>query len=102
MDTATGIGASGRKYSYGVYLLSTIFRGPGNYVFAKKVEMGYAPIYIGQTGALEDRFDDHHKMPCIIKHGATHFLVHKGADNEEVRCAEEADMVAYHRPTCNG
>ena len=38
-----------------------------NYLFARKTEKGtFTPIYAGETGDISERFDNHHKMPCII------------------------------------
>ncbi len=58
-------------------------------------------IYIGETGDLSDRFDNHHRMPCIKREGATHICAHKSSDNESIRKAEEDDVIANYNPICN-
>ena len=96
-------GASGRKYTYFIYPIGTKFIDvPGNYVFAKATPEGHYALYVGETGALSERFDNHHKMPCIERRGATHIHVHKSSDDDEIRRAEEADIIAQWNPPCNG
>jgi hypothetical protein len=96
-------GQSGRKYKYWIYELGTTFKQvPGNYIFARETEpRTFGPIYIGETGDLSERFDNHHKMPCIRKNGATHICAHESSANEKERKAEEADLLAYWSPICN-
>ncbi len=96
-------GQSGREYTYKIYSLSTEFkRLPGNYVFARENTPGkFLPVYIGETSDLSERFDNHHKMPCIRKHGATHICVHTSSADEEIRRAEEDDLITKWRPPCN-
>ena len=101
--TITWPGESGQKYRYWIYDIDTTFNpAPANYIFARKTETGaFAPIYIGQTGDISERFDNHHKMPCIKQHGATHIHVHKSDDDEKIRMAEESDLIAKWNPPCN-
>ena len=65
--TITWTGESGSNYKYWICPMGTFFKeAPGNYIFAKETSPGrWTPIYIGQTGDLSERFDNHHKMPCI-------------------------------------
>lgn len=97
-------GRSGRTYKYWIYKIGTTFeKAPGNYIFAKETKPNtFRPIYIGETEDLSERFDDHHKMPCIKQEGATHIHVHKNTGGETARQAEEADLVGRWNPICNG
>ena len=96
-------GRSGREYAYHIYPIGTEFKSaPGNYVFAKQTRPNtFQPIYIGETEDLSQRFDNHHKMPCIRRNGATHITVHANYNGEQARKAEEADLIANYRPICN-
>ena len=102
--TITWIGKSGNKYRYWIYPIGKTFdEEPGNYVFAKKtIQNKYSPIYIGETGDLSERFDDHHKMPCIKKNGATHITVHASSTSVTLRRNEEKDLINNYDPICNG
>ncbi|NKC13649.1 MAG: hypothetical protein GKR94_16105 [Gammaproteobacteria bacterium] len=97
-------GLSGREYRYFIYPIGTTFKAaPGNYIFSKKVSPGrHRPIYIGETGDLSERFDSHHKMPCITGQGATHIQVHQTDGGPGVRRQEESELVAKWQPVCNG
>lgn len=96
-------GASGRQYMYLSYRIGQAFVAkPGNYIFAKEAQPhAYTAVYIGQTGDLSERFDDHHKMPCIRAHGATHIHVHRSSKREEERLAEETDLLRKWNTPCN-
>jgi predicted GIY-YIG superfamily endonuclease len=96
-------GISGKTYTYWIYETGYIFANqPGNYVFARETESGrFKPIYIGQTDDLSERFDNHHKMSCIRRNGATHICAHKSSENESTRRAEELDLIKRWKPTCN-
>ncbi len=97
-------GRSGQQYRYWIYPMSTTFKPTaGNYIFAKEASHGrWAPIYIGETSDLSERFDDHHKIGCIRRHGATHIHVHQNGDGQVARRREEADLIARWSPPCNG
>jgi hypothetical protein len=106
-DTPTIIwrGKSGKEYKYWIFPISKMsgFKDePGNYIFAKLTDRGYYAIYVGQTGDLSERFDDHHKMPCIKRNGATHIHAHTSSPNEDTRLREEEDIIAEWNPPCNG
>lgn len=58
-------------------------------------------IYIGQTGDLSTRFDDHHKADCFTSHKANCICTHCD-DDEDSRLAKEQDLIAYYNPPCNG
>ena len=96
-------GKSGKEYKYWIYEIGTTFdEVPANYIFAKETTQGnFSPIYIGQTSDLSERFDNHHKMPCIRREGATHICAHKSSANETTRKVEEADLIQRWNPDCN-
>jgi len=96
-------GASGEKYKYWIYPIWTTFSAiPANYIFAKetKPQIHY-PIYIGETGDISGRFDNHHKIDCIKRNGATHIHTHKSDGDKETRCEEESDLIQKLAPICN-
>jgi len=96
-------GKSGKEYRYRIYQIGITFsKNPGNYIFAKEVKPSeWSPVYIGQTGDLSENFNDHPKMPCIIKRGGTHIHIHISSENEDVRLAEEKDLALRWHPACN-
>ena len=96
-------GASGSKYGYWIYKIGTTFKdAPGNYIYAKETRPGYwSPVYIGQTSSLANRLADHEKEACATRNGATHIHAHTGSDSEQVRRAEERDLIDKWDPVCN-
>ena len=96
-------GQSGEKYKHWIYAMGMTFNDKkgANYVFAKETTKGsFKPIYIGKTGDLSERFDNHHKMPCIKKNGATHIHVHLN-NSEQNRTTEENDLLQRWSTPCN-
>ena len=89
-NTLDVLGASDRVYQYTIYPIGTTFKqNPGNYIFSKPSEpTKEVLIYVGQTGDLSERFDNHHKMECIKENGATNICVHTSSDNEETKIWE--------------
>jgi len=96
-------GRSGKKYQYWVYKVGTKFKtSPGNFIFARETKpLTFAPVYIGQTNDISERFDGHPKMPCIQENGATHIHIHSNTRGEAARLAEEADLISMWNPACN-
>ncbi len=97
-------GLSGRQYRYYIHPIGTKFKAvPGNYIFAREASPGrHRPIYIGETEDLSERFDNHHKMPCIRRESATHIHVHQTNGGVATRRTEERDLVEKWHPNCNG
>ena len=60
------------------------------------------PARFGETEDLSERFDNHHKMPCILFQGATHIHVHQNQNGRAARRLEERDLVDKWNPPCNG
>lgn len=101
-NTATWSGASGAEYTYYVYSWPNTFnRGEANYIFCSVSSFNtWVPIYVGETGDLSERFDNHHAISCIRSHGASHIHVHLKA-NQAARLAEERDLIHGRNPICN-
>jgi hypothetical protein len=96
-------GASGKQYKYWIHPINTSFKGsPGNYIFAKETSPErWIPIYIGETDNIKERLSNHEKMPCVKRHGRTHVHIHNSSSAEELRRAEESDLIANWDPPCN-
>lgn len=60
----------------------------------------YEILYIGQTGDLSERFDDHHKQECFQRNVRTHIGV-RSAPTETERLAIERDLLGNYKPPCN-
>lgn len=101
--TITWKGASGEDYKYWIYPIGKDFdQVPGNYIFAKEGNPNqWYPIYIGETGDLSERFDNHHRITCIKRNGATHIHAHKSSGVAADRRLEESDLIAKWRTSCN-
>ena len=78
-QTIKWVGHSCKEYTYWIYDIDAVFsKSPANYVFAKTTNPDILlAIYIGETEDISERFDNHHKMDCIRRNGATHICVHK-------------------------
>lgn len=103
-ETIQWEGQTGRRYRYWIYYIGTSFKKvPGNYIFAKQnVPLpDFSPIYIGETEDLSERFENHPKMPCIKRNGATHIHVHINRDGKTFRKAEEGDLIERWNSPCN-
>jgi GIY-YIG catalytic domain len=100
-------GASGRKYAFLVYPWGTSFKPLGGVYAVTRAVSNQAGgethtiVYVGQTGDLSERFDNHHKANCFARHSSNRICVHVEG-NEETRLAIEADLIAAYNPPCNG
>jgi len=101
-DTIVLKGVSGKSYDFDVYPWNTSFKPVGAvYAVLKKTNSNYTVIYIGQTGNLSERFDNHHKLSCFNRNGKTHVAIHLDS-SESSQLAKERDLVANYSPVCNG
>jgi predicted GIY-YIG superfamily endonuclease len=104
-DTIDWPGKSGKKYRY---WFATEMENPlmkkeaGNYMFVKQETNGWVPVYIGQTDDLDRRLTNHPELTCVRKNGGTRLMAHTAGANEAARLVEEADLVDYWDPPCNG
>ncbi|MBW9267381.1 MAG: GIY-YIG nuclease family protein [Candidatus Thiodiazotropha sp. (ex. Lucinisca nassula)] len=96
-------GASGTTYRFTVYPWGTQFQSFGAVYTVLRNNGGgrYSILYVGQTGDMEERFDDHHKQRCFDRNGKTHIGV-LPEPNEQRRLAIESDLVNAYNPPCNG
>ncbi len=95
-------GASGKTYNFDVFPWGTPFKPLGAiYTVLKKIPPNFHIHYVGETGDLSSRFDNHHKQSCFDQNGKTHIAVHLES-SESVRLSKEADLVASYNPGCNG
>ena len=68
--TITLNGASGHSYNFDVYCWGTSFKPIGAvYAVLKKNASNFTILYIGQTGDLSERFDNHHQRLCFDSSG---------------------------------
>ena len=97
-------GASGTSYQYWVYPLGTMFEEkPGNYIFAIPTPGGgWRAAYIGETENLGQRLPNHEEEHCAKRLGATHIHAHVTFGGEDIRRAEEKDLILKWDPPCNG
>lgn len=102
-DKVVASGASGAQHEFGVYPWGTTFNAVGGLylVLRKQLTGNYDLLYVGQTGDLSERFDNHHKQPSFDRHGKTHIAVN-GEGVARTRLAIEADLIRKHQPICNG
>jgi len=97
-------GKSGQKYNYWVSDMDSTFKDePGNYIFAKPASTPgkWTAVYIGETESLRDRLPNHEKLPCVRRYGGTHIHTHTSSSDEDVRRAEESDLIENCDPPCN-
>jgi hypothetical protein len=100
-DRVTVTGQSGTTYDFEVYPWGTSFNPVGGlYLVLKKQPANYNILYIGQTGDLSERFDNHHQAPCFNRNGKTHVAV-RGEGTEQRRLAIETDLIHNYKTSCN-
>lgn len=99
-------GGSGTRYNFTAYSNDTDFNPVGAvYVITKRYQnnkdgYSYSIIYIGQTGDLSERFDDHHKSSCFSKYNANSICIFP-EENEQRRLDIESDLLDNYSPPCN-
>lgn len=107
LGTITFKGKSGNEYSFNVYPFNTDFKAIGAvYFVTQRTEKSdgtgsHTRIYVGETGDLSERFDNHHKQDCFDKHNANCICVHSES-NEKTRLEKESDLIDNYNPPCNG
>lgn len=97
------LGASGQKYTFSIYPIGINFKAVGGiYYISRRADKGnHSSIYIGETGDLSERFDNHHKSDCFEKYKANCISVYAN-DSRKERLAIEQDLIANYQPPCNG
>ena len=97
-------GLSGKKYRFSLHPIGASFVAvPACYIFTKRNGNGrWSAVYIGETSDLSQRLENHHKMPCIHSHGATHICVNaSGMTSARERLDVEKDLLAVNYAPCN-
>ena len=101
-------GQSGQEYEFTAYSNDTEFKeGYGAVYFVtnrhsnNKDGYSHTRIYIGQTGDLSERFDDHHKADCFASHNANCICI-LGEASKPNRLSIEKDLIDNYNPPCNG
>ena len=105
ISSVSFLGKSGNKYVFNVYPIGQAFKNLGAvYAVTRRYPNGntfsHDIIYIGETGDLSTRFDDHHKADCFTIHNSNCVCTHSEND-EDLRLAVEDDLVKLHKPLCN-
>lgn len=100
-------GGLGRSYEFEIFPWGTSFN-PVTAVYtvtrrvaAKDGSYSHVVVYIGETGDLSTRFDNHHKADAMARHNANCINVLQEG-NAEARLRTEADLIAKFNPPCNG
>jgi len=107
LSNKTGPRQSGTEYTFKVYSLDTKFNKDYEAVYfvtkrVKKTNGGYSHIriYVGETGDLSTRFDNHHKQDCFDENGANCICIY-GEQDEKTRLKIEKDLIEKYNPPCN-
>ncbi len=100
VNTVTLRGLSGSTYDFEIHNIDTPFNPIGAvYSFATTPYISTL-YYVGMTGDLSVRFDNHHKLPQALRLGANSILV-RPVPSEMERIKIEADIIAYYKPQLN-
>src|SRR5216684_3308580 len=89
-------GKSAKKYGFEVYSRETAFNHVGAvYLLTKRTAKSdgtgiHEFLYVGETGNLSTRFDNHHKQDCFDERGANCICVHRDGA-EKSRLVKESD-----------
>ncbi len=100
-------GVSGKKYEFNVYDAKVDWQEDIACVYyVSKREVGsdktgsHTAIYIGETGDLKTRHENHHRQQCFERHGYNCISVHLEPD-QSTRLAIETDLIKAYDPPCN-
>jgi predicted GIY-YIG superfamily endonuclease len=102
-ETIIATGASGSKYKFYVYPWGTNLKALGGvYMVLRKTSQNgnHTVLYIGQTGDLSERFDNHHKKSCFDRNQKTHIAAMLES-SEKKRLRIEEDLIKNYNPICN-
>lgn len=102
-DTIMATGASGSQYKFYLYPWGTGLKALGGiYMVLRKSNQNgnHSVLYIGQTGDLSERFDNHHKKPCFDRNRKTHIAAMLESF-EAKRLRIEDDLIKNYKPDCN-
>lgn len=106
-------GNSGLTYRFSLYTFDSFddlkdsFRAdyPALYLFTRRTlgqgTFNHDLIYIGETGDLSTRFDNHHKEQCIKRNGANCIGIFAASRIEYTRKNQERDLLFNYDFPCN-
>lgn len=95
-------GISGASYEFWIYSWGQEFKAVGGVYTVLRAEGGsFRVLYIGQTGDLSERFENHHKAGCFDRNRKTHIAA-MTESSESRRLMVEKDLIAGYNPGCNG
>lgn len=100
------IGKSGNRYTFNTYSENTKFQNIGAvYIFTKRYQdasgtYSQIPLYIGESGELGTRIENHEKWPCVMRQGCTHISIMSESDGRK-RLDIETDLIQGYQPVCN-
>ena len=101
-STITMQGRSGAKYQFWVYPWGESLKAVGGvYSVLRDDGTTYTVLYVGQTGDLSERFENHHKAACFDRHRKTHIAA-RVEESERQRLVIEQDLIVNYNPPCNG
>ena len=100
-ETVNLTGRSGTSYPFTVFPRGTPLAAVGGvYAVMSDERTQWTMLYIGQTGDLNSRFDNHHHDDNFARHRASH-LAALSVANDAQRRAIEADLVQRYEPALN-
>lgn len=105
LRTIVFTGASGARYQFDIYSWDTEFNAVGAVYFitrrtVSRGKSSHQRIYVGETGDLSTRFDNHHKVDCFEEYQANCKCIHRDG-NKRSRLAKEEDLIENYNPPCN-
>lgn len=105
LGTVVFRGVSGKDYTFDVHDLNgQLGEAAAIYVVTHAYSNGgkimHAPIYVGQTDNLRQRFAGHHKQACFNSKNANRLCVIKEV-NATARTNAETDLINGIKPICN-
>jgi hypothetical protein len=111
--TITIKGMSGTSYIFNVYgftkfsdLKDAFKCMPAIYAFTRRfpnsaISFTHDMVYVGETGDLSSRFENHHKQDCIVRSNANCICIHSFYGSLTERLAAEADILNAFDLPCN-
>jgi hypothetical protein len=106
IGTMSVVGKSGTKYVFNLYPIGTNFKAVGAvYIITKRTAKpdgggNHTSLYVGETGDLSTRFDDHHKQSCFDRNGANCIGAHQDGSADS-RLSKESDILDGNDWPCN-
>lgn len=111
--TLTLSGLSGKQYIFNLYTfdsfleLKDAFKPiPALYLFTKRWlrdadSFSHDLVYLGETGDLSSRFDNHHRETCIVSRSANCIGIFSTTSVEKDRRLFEEDILGAYDFPCN-